>query len=298
MEVWSIGHQNLEKITTFLANLFGHFGQKTMWWKVGLSVFSHFAFWLFCEAKTASDPLRRPHESHLDEKAFNTKKLTFPTGWWWWWWWSIVATAAVAEADVAASEAVDEVSSANSFGGLDTNGDGNSEATKGSAGWNDSILNSSIGSCNKIQLYVADAVFVLDTKNVFVPLFAGILLCLPCLRTKKAYDKDFQLSKVRQLGPTLASFKGSVIFVPASNFGKMDGIIYPPKFCKLFPFWQCLALMLIIWLSLQYFTAQCIKIYKKDSFETYQEILKEIGKIGNKINVILRNYERFIETFL
>ena len=38
--------------------------------------------------------------------------------------------------------------------------------------------------------------------------------------------------------------------------------------------------MLIIWLSLQYFTAQCIKIYKKDSFETYQEILKEIGKIG------------------
>ena len=100
----------------------------------------------------------------------------------------------------------------------------------------DSILNSSIGSCNKIQLYFADAVFVLDTKNVFVPLFAGILLCLPCLRTKKAYDKDFQLSKVRQLGPTLASFKGSVIFVPASNFGKMDGIIYPPKFCKLFPF--------------------------------------------------------------
>ena len=56
--------------------------------------------------------------------------------------------------------------------------------------------------------------------------------------------------------------------------------------------------MLIIWLSLQYFTAQCIKIYKKDSFEKYHEILKEIGKIGNKINVILRNYERFIETFL
>ena len=190
------------------------------------------------------------------------KKLTFPTGWWWWWWWwSIVATVAAAEADVAASEAVDEVSSANSFGGLDTNGDGNSEATKGSAGWNDSILNSSIGSCNKrCGKYNLDVtVFVLDTKNVFVSLFAGILR----LRTKNAYDKDFQLSKVRLLGPTLASFKGSVIFVPASKFGKMDGIIYPPKFCKLFPFWQCLALMLIIWLSLLYFTAQCLKSNKR-----------------------------------
>ena len=52
---------------------------KKRWWKVGLSVFSHFAFRLFCEAKTASEAAEAEATgmNHISKKAFNTKNLHF-----------------------------------------------------------------------------------------------------------------------------------------------------------------------------------------------------------------------------